>query len=553
MNIAQLLISGSIQSQPSTQAQGADLKEATQDFEGLLAGMISENINVKSLIPAEAEAGVLGNTPTCLLANQKMSEEQLLVMLREVGDALTALGDKLEGVMTSLLGGHTIEPQIEGLKGAITDSISKLSENPEKMKGNHLILKALLNLKDVVNGEGAQSALEESVETLPEPLRLKLNLHLKDGAKPPLAEGSETDMLRFKLIAHVINAEQAQVDKAGASNPHANMVTTLRGLGNINAKMMHAAPAAFKNDAAQQFAESQMPIASPALDGKVGDNEGLAADGLKMVVANKPTVSSNASENAHNPVSARQSGVNDAMTAVIDNDTVVLPETISAKEGRRAEDTGMTEAQIEDTALIEVAGSEVEEGRSEAGTSQDSSSETNLQVNGSAVERNSSVSKGSFAQHMANNTESAKAGATDPHSVMRQVSDSFVEKFDVLLSEGKGEAKIQLHPKHLGELRIHLLVENGSMKAVLDASSHQVKELLEANLQSLKQSLESQGIQVSKFDVSVGQQQGRGGQGLYRNRADTLAENGFVNMEGEVQNIKASSNIEGNIAVNLLA
>ncbi|MDP2210596.1 MAG: flagellar hook-length control protein FliK [Candidatus Aquicultor sp.] len=555
MNIAQLLISGSIQSQSSTQAQGTDLKEATLDFEGLLAGMISENMNATSSIPAEAEAGVLGNTPTCLLSDQKMSEEQLLAMLQEVGDALTALCDKLEEIMTSLLGGQKIEPQIEGLKGAITDSISKLSESPEKMQGNHLVLKALLNLKDVVNGEGAQSVLEESVETLPEPLRLKLklNLHLKDAAKTGSAQGSEADTLRFKLIAHVINADQAQVDKAGVSNSHANMVTTLRGLGNINAKMMHAAPAAIKNDAARPLVESQMPIVSSALDGMVNDNEGLVADGLKSMIANKPTVSSNASENAQNPVRAQQSGVNDAITAVIDNDTLVPPETISVKEGRRVEDTSTTKAQIEDTALVEVAGSEVEEGRSETGASHDSPSETNLQVNGSVAERNSSVSKGSFAQHMANNAESAKAGAADPHGVMRQVSDSFVEKFDFLLSAGRGEAKIQLHPKHLGELRIHLLVENGSMKAVLDASSHQVKELLEANLQSLKQSLESQGIQVSRFDVSVGQQQGRGGQGSYRNRADTPAENGFANVEGEVPNIKAGSNIEGNMILNLLA
>ena len=553
MNIAQLLISGSIQSQSSTQAQGTDLKEATLDFEGLLAGMISENMNATCPIPANAEAGVLGSTPACLLSDQKISEEQLLALLQQVGDALTTLGDKLEEIMTSLLGGYKIEPQIEGLTDAITDSISELSESPEKMKGNQLILKALLGLKDVLNSEGAQSALEESVETLPESLRLKLNLHLKDGAKTGSAQGSEADTLRFKLIAHVISADHAPADKAGASSSHANMVTVMRGLGNINAKMMHAAPAAFKNDAARPLAESQIPIAGPALGGMVNDNEGLAADGLKSMIANKPTISSNASENAQNPVRAQQSGVNDAVTAVIDNDTLVQPEAIFTKEGRRVEDTSTTKAQIEDTALVEVAGSEVDEGRSETGASHDSPSETNLQVNSSVAERNAGVSRGSFTQHMANTAESAKAGAADPHGVVRQVSDNFVEKFDMLLAAGKGEARIQLHPKHLGELKIHLLVENGSMKAVLDASSHQVKELLEANLQSLKQSLESQGIQVSRFDVSVGQQQSRGGQGLQKNHAGTPAENGFANVEGEVPNIKASINIEGNMTLNLLA
>ncbi|MBS3908369.1 MAG: flagellar hook-length control protein FliK [Actinobacteria bacterium] len=552
MNIAHLPISGSTQSRSSTPAQGADLKEAAQDFEGLLAGMISENMDAAGSTPAEAEARILGDTPTCLLSNQKMSEEQLLAILEEAGDALTALGDKLEEIMTSLLGGERIESQMEGLKGAITGSISELSESAEKMKGNNLILNALLSLEAVLNSEGAPNALERSAETLPESLRLKLNLHLKDAAKTGLPEGSRTDTFRFKLIAHVISGECAQADKAGVLNPHANMMATMRGLGNIHAELTNTAPA-IGGHAARLLAESRMSVRGDALDGMVNDNERPATDGLKSIVANKLAATSNAGENARNAVRAQQGAAGDAMTAAIDDVAPVRPETVSAKEGRSVADTSTTEAQVEDTALVEVAGSEVEGGRSEGGASHDARGETNLQVNGSAAERNSSVSRAGFAQHMANAAESAKAGATDPHGVVRQVSDNFVEKFDLLLSAGKGEAKIQLHPKYLGELKIHLLVENGSIKAVLDASTYQVKELLEANLQSLKQSLENQGIQVGRFEVFVGQQQSRGGQGLHKNRADTQAEQGLLNTEGEAQKIKAGSNIEGNIAVNLLA
>ena len=539
MNIAQLLMSGSIQGQPSTQTQGADLKEATQDFEGLLAGMLTMSMNGGGSLLAQVEASALGGTPMCVLSNQKISEEQLLAMLQQTGDALTTLSDKLEEIMAALLSGQKIEPQIEGVKGVITETISKLSESPEKTKGNSLIINALLSLEAVLDSEGAQSALEKSVETLPESLKVKLHLHLKDAAKAGSAEGSEIDMLRFKLIAHVINADnnadkadnagQVQADKAGVPNQHANIMATMRSTGSIHAKLLNAAPVALENTEARQLTVSPLPVSNSAIGAKA-----------------------NASEAAPNAVRAQQTASVDAMTFAIDDAKVAVVDTAPAGEVCAKEDKGTTEPQVDDMALIEVAGSEIDEGKSESGASRDARSETNLQLNGSVAERNSSVSKGAFAEYVTNNTQSAKAGVADPHGVVSQVSDNFVEKFDMLLAGGKGEARIQLHPKHLGELKIHLLVENGSMKAVLDASTHQVKELLEANLQSLRQSLESQGIQVGRFDVSVGQQ-GRGGQGSYQNRNGMSAEQGLINGEGEVPKIRASINIEGNMTLNLLA
>ncbi|MBI4733259.1 MAG: flagellar hook-length control protein FliK, partial [Rubrobacteridae bacterium] len=80
-------------------------------------------------------------------------------------------------------------------------------------------------------------------------------------------------------------------------------------------------------------------------------------------------------------------------------------------------------------------------------------------------------------------------------------------KLDLLLSEGRSEAKIKLKPDFLGDLKIHLVMDGGSMKAVLTASTNQAKDLIEANLSALKQSLESQGLQLKEFEVTVDQQQ----------------------------------------------
>jgi flagellar hook-length control protein FliK len=91
-----------------------------------------------------------------------------------------------------------------------------------------------------------------------------------------------------------------------------------------------------------------------------------------------------------------------------------------------------------------------------------------------------------------------------------------VDKFDVLISGGKSEAKIELRPKQLGELKIHLVVEDGAIKAILNAPSHHVKQMLEANISTLKQSLEDQGLQVKEFNVSVDQHQSNHGHNFRR-------------------------------------
>jgi flagellar hook-length control protein FliK len=124
--------------------------------------------------------------------------------------------------------------------------------------------------------------------------------------------------------------------------------------------------------------------------------------------------------------------------------------------------------------------------------------------------------------------EMNQAGITAQQSSGTGTSMGFIEadnfaanlmgKLDIMISEGKTEAKIKLKPEALGELKIHLMMDGGSMKAVLSASTPHAKELIEANLSALKQSLEGSGIQVKEFEVSVSQQNDHGNQGYMHHR-----------------------------------
>lgn len=89
--------------------------------------------------------------------------------------------------------------------------------------------------------------------------------------------------------------------------------------------------------------------------------------------------------------------------------------------------------------------------------------------------------------------------------VIKQIS----EKVDINLFEDKSEMIIKLKPDNLGKVTVEIAVENGNITAKFLAESRKVKEILEANMQDLKDHLAKQGMVVQDLSVSVGND-GRG-------------------------------------------
>ena len=96
----------------------------------------------------------------------------------------------------------------------------------------------------------------------------------------------------------------------------------------------------------------------------------------------------------------------------------------------------------------------------------------------------------------------------------KQVStEQLIQQFESILSKGQfinrgGNQKlfIKLYPEHLGELRIELLQKDSMIIAKLLTTTTAAKELLESQLQSLKQAFSSQNIQVERIEISNGAQ-----------------------------------------------
>lgn len=86
----------------------------------------------------------------------------------------------------------------------------------------------------------------------------------------------------------------------------------------------------------------------------------------------------------------------------------------------------------------------------------------------------------------------------------KDVFDQIVTGMKVNVSDTKSNVLLQLNPQHLGKIGVQLTSENGVITGHFVAESEAVKEVIEANLSSLKAQLQSQGIDVSEIKITVG-------------------------------------------------
>ena len=86
-----------------------------------------------------------------------------------------------------------------------------------------------------------------------------------------------------------------------------------------------------------------------------------------------------------------------------------------------------------------------------------------------------------------------------------EIMNQVIEKAKITLTGEKAEMIVNLKPDNLGKLAMKIVTEHGIVTAKFVAENQQVKQILESNMQMLKDTLEKQGLVVQGFTVSVGQ------------------------------------------------
>jgi len=126
----------------------------------------------------------------------------------------------------------------------------------------------------------------------------------------------------------------------------------------------------------------------------------------------------------------------------------------------------------------------------------------------------------------------------------------FVKEFTNILAksqlttglDGTNKLFIKLYPEHLGSIRIELLQDKGTITAKMFTSSGTAKDLLDSQINQLKDAFSMQNIQVDKIDVLYGETQAQKfGQQDPRQQSSSQ-NNETPNQENEEENDTSFSN-----------
>ncbi|HEY9059828.1 MAG TPA: flagellar hook-length control protein FliK [Pseudobacteroides sp.] len=128
----------------------------------------------------------------------------------------------------------------------------------------------------------------------------------------------------------------------------------------------------------------------------------------------------------------------------------------------------------------------------------------------------------------------------------RDILTQVIDKAKVVFNGDKSEMVISMRPENLGKLSLKVVTEHGIITAKFIAESQQVKEVLESNMQLLKDTLEKQGISIQGFSVSVDSNPSRefSGQKDYNQGAKENNSKGKPIGFNTVSTMEAASNVE---------
>jgi len=138
------------------------------------------------------------------------------------------------------------------------------------------------------------------------------------------------------------------------------------------------------------------------------------------------------------------------------------------------------------------------DGRGSAGSDSGAAS----QVRSEAVGQGGEAHRGEFAREL--------GGARGVLRVDQvETIERIVKTMSMAVRRGQSEARILLQPPRLGSVRIELSVKNGVLNATFETQTQAARHVISSNLPHLKAALESQGIEVEGFNITVEHEAGQ--------------------------------------------
>ncbi len=564
MNIAELPIAGIAFTPSDTSSPTAGPADVTgaPSFNDVLSNLLGQLSD-----PTHSTDPTQGSLLQQLLALQGTGinniQDIASVLTDGKADSFAQLGEKLLNLVSQILEGAKADIKTDDLMPLLNDIMGNLASDKDTGDAKNVLIKLFANVKQSLVEGKLHGKLADLSEGLPEALKLKIHLVEHNGGKH--SSNQEVANIQYMLVAKLIGltGQDPSVGEKSQASDTENSVTGL-----LSEKLMvkfNIPPSqpvvGVEGSHGSESIATDMPV--PALDpsligipdnqatGDIADADTTPLLSQKGNEAKASQAKDNVAQEKHQTLSAVKStdipveAVNAQQTtdrAATTLKTTPHGQSVAHGTVKVSADTegALTDSQNGDQSTADPGTTTTSTSGSTASYAVGADSKTAFANEVSQATITTSTGQAT-AQHVAVNTE----------HLLKQV----VEKFDVLMAEGRSEAKIQLKPKYLGELKIHLVMENGTMKAALDTPSHHVKEILESNLSSLKQALEDQGLDVKGFDVSVGHRHNNHGNGFARFKGASFMGDGNQEPIREIEHIRSSItfNRYGHKVVNFLA
>jgi flagellar hook-length control protein FliK len=91
------------------------------------------------------------------------------------------------------------------------------------------------------------------------------------------------------------------------------------------------------------------------------------------------------------------------------------------------------------------------------------------------------------------------AATARPQAVINQVLDGATQ----ILRDGSGRVVLTLQPPQLGTLDLDVVVQDNRVKMILLADNQEVKQMLQAGMEDLRNALQDKGFQIDRLEVLV--------------------------------------------------
>ena len=93
-----------------------------------------------------------------------------------------------------------------------------------------------------------------------------------------------------------------------------------------------------------------------------------------------------------------------------------------------------------------------------------------------------------------------------------KIINQIINKLNVRTTGAQNEVHVKLDPPSLGTVRLNITTAGDSVRTVIIAENHAVKQTIESNFNQLRDAMNDQGLKVDSFSVTVGGESGNSNQ-----------------------------------------